>query len=139
MAMFQKCSCSGSLTATIVSLFLLITIVHMFFFPFIPSSLDYIGFRQIQRQCTPNSASVMGKLSETFDSNSFDRFPVDAVSYRNAPWKANIGKWLSGCDPLTEVIEINEVSAFLHKLYLSIYAILSCLVVWVYVCYEVIL
>ncbi|CAN6454174.1 unnamed protein product [Victoria cruziana] len=108
MAMFQKCSCSGSLTATIVSLFLLITIVHMFFFPFIPSSLDYIGFRQIQRQCTPNSASVMGKLSETFDSNSFDRFPVDAVSYRNAPWKANIGKWLSGCDPLTEVIEINE-------------------------------
>ncbi|XP_031488186.1 uncharacterized protein LOC116256114 isoform X1 [Nymphaea colorata] len=111
MTIFNKWSCSWSLTATIVSLVLLFSIVHIFFFPFVPSSLDYIGFRQIQSQCTPNNTSIMGKLNATFDSISVDRFMVDAhgaVTYRNAPWKAAIGKWLLGCDPVTEAIEINE-------------------------------
>ncbi|KAL5744045.1 hypothetical protein ACOSQ2_027161 [Xanthoceras sorbifolium] len=40
------------------------------------------------------------------------RFPADlhkAVVYRNAPWKAEIGGWLSGCDAITEEVNIVEI------------------------------
>ncbi|KAL2535080.1 Exostosin family protein [Abeliophyllum distichum] len=39
------------------------------------------------------------------------QFPADlhnAVSYRGAPWKAEIGRWLSGCNLNTEVVKIVE-------------------------------
>jgi hypothetical protein len=32
-----------------------------------------------------------------------------AVFYRNAPWKAEIGRWLSGCDAVTKEVSVVEV------------------------------
>lgn len=40
------------------------------------------------------------------------QFPADsqnAVVYRGAPWKAEIGRWLSGCDVNTVAVKIVEV------------------------------
>ena len=40
------------------------------------------------------------------------RFPSDlhnAVVYHNAPWKAEIGQWLSGCDSIAKEVNIVEV------------------------------
>ncbi|CAA2983095.1 Phosphate transporter PHO1 homolog 9 [Olea europaea subsp. europaea] len=39
------------------------------------------------------------------------QFPADlhnAVSHRGAPWKAEIGRWLSGCNSNTKVVKIVE-------------------------------
>ena len=40
------------------------------------------------------------------------QYPADsrnAVVYRGAPWKAEIGRWLSGCDSKTAAVKIVQV------------------------------
>ncbi|KAL5981975.1 hypothetical protein ACLOJK_016042 [Asimina triloba] len=59
----------------------------------------------------------MASLSDVPDNKiSFSlvhsRFPVDshrAVNYRGAPWKAEVGRWLSSCDSIVTEIDIIEV------------------------------
>ncbi|KAJ9184754.1 hypothetical protein P3X46_004449 [Hevea brasiliensis] len=112
----QKWKCSWSLTASIASVVALISIVHIFLFPVVPS-FDYFSVRQVQSSCTPINGSDGGRNDHDSEnlqpSFTLDlRFPADshrAVVYRNAPWKAEIGQWLSGCDSITKEVNITEI------------------------------
>jgi len=112
--------CSWSFTATVGSLVALVLVVHMFFTPLFPSSLDYFGARSGRDICSPFNVSA-GVDSEHFDGNlqlsiDFDkRFPTDshgAVTYRGAPWKAEIGRWFSGCDAVSTSVDVAEVCIY---------------------------
>lgn len=105
--------CSWSLLATVGSLVVLVSVVHMFFTPLFPSGLDYFGSRRVQNQCLSANLSARADL----DGNSqlsidFDKqFPAvshGAVTYHGAPWKAEIGRWLSGCDAVSTSIDVVE-------------------------------
>lgn len=53
---------------------------------------------------------TVGKSQRVLDLDA--QFPADAlqaVSYRGAHWKAEIGRWLSGCDSVSQPVDINEV------------------------------
>ncbi|XXG48597.1 hypothetical protein AAC387_Pa02g2998 [Persea americana] len=114
MAPFQKWNCSWTLISTVASLVVLVSLVHMFFYPLVPSSLDYFGARQTQNSCYPVNGSIQGgdlagnvQLGLDLDT----RFPSDshgAVIYRGAPWKAEIGRWFSGCDSITATVGVVE-------------------------------
>lgn len=111
----QKWTCSWSLVATIASVVGLISIVHLFLFPVVPS-FDYLGARKAQYSCLPINGSTRGgtpgnlNVQPRIDLDS--QFPADlhnAVVYHGAPWKAKIGRWLSGCDLITEEVNVTEV------------------------------
>ncbi|KAK1259684.1 putative glucuronoxylan glucuronosyltransferase F8H [Acorus gramineus] len=116
MVGFQTLRCSWSLVATIASVVALVSVVHMFLSPLLPTSLDYFGVRQAQMACSPingpvgeGGASFVGVSQGMIDFDA--RFPTDslgAVNYRGAPWKAEIGKWFSGCDSVTAAIDVTE-------------------------------
>lgn len=115
MAPFQKWNCSWTLIGTVASLLVLVSLVHMFFYPLVPSSLDYFGAPQARNSCYPVNESIQGgdlagnvQLGLDLDT----RFPSDshgAVIYRGAPWKAEIGRWFSGCDSITATVGVVEV------------------------------
>ncbi|KAJ8761737.1 hypothetical protein K2173_004546 [Erythroxylum novogranatense] len=115
MMFVHKWKCSWCLIATIVSVAALVSVVHLFLFPVIPS-LDFFSACQVQNTCVPVTESA-DNLSNIVSGNSLvtdldHRFPEDshkAVVYRNAPWKAAIGRWLSGCDSIATEIKINEI------------------------------
>ncbi|ONK64414.1 uncharacterized protein A4U43_C07F25650 [Asparagus officinalis] len=109
---------SWSFIATVGSLVALVSIVHLFFTPLLPSSLDYFEVWRAQSSCSPVNLSA-GLKSEHLDGNSelgidFDKqFPVDshgAVTYHGAPWKAEIGKWFSGYGDVLNVVDVVEMS-----------------------------
>ncbi|XP_058073601.1 uncharacterized protein LOC131222515 [Magnolia sinica] len=116
MVPIPKWNFSWTLVATIISLVALVLVVHTFLYPLVPSSLDYLGGRQSRSSCLQINGSIEvggGHLT----SNSLlgldldARFPADshwAVSYRGAPWKADIGQWFSGCDSIATEIDIVE-------------------------------
>ncbi|XP_041028569.1 uncharacterized protein LOC121268379 isoform X2 [Juglans microcarpa x Juglans regia] len=114
MLSIQKWKCSWSLAAAIASIVALVSVVHLFLFPFGPS-FDY--FRETQNACVPINGSsgattnhVWEDLQPTTDLDH--RFPADlhkGVIYHDAPWKAEIGQWLSGCDSVTKEISIAEI------------------------------
>lgn len=116
MLSIQKWRLSWSLIATIASVFALFSVVHLFLFPLVPP-FDY--FRQVQTSCVPVNGSALVKTDLAKESQSrqptidLDRqFPADlhnAVVYRGAPWKAEIGRWLSGCDSVAKEVNIVEV------------------------------
>ncbi|XP_068643172.1 uncharacterized protein [Aristolochia californica] len=116
MIPLQKWKCSWSLLATIASLVVLASLVHLFLYPFVPSSLDYFGTRQIKNSCPPINGSVEGEDNNFTGTVQLDldldsRFPADthgAVYYRGAPWKAEMGRWFSGCDSVTAAVDIVE-------------------------------
>ncbi|CAH9062866.1 unnamed protein product [Cuscuta europaea] len=119
---FQKWRCSWSLVASGASIVILVSVVHLFLYPVIPS-LDYFS-----------TLSFLGSGSEIGDQASQDRkylplvndtanesrtpildlnaqFPEDlhnAVVYRGAPWKSGVGRWLAGCDSTNASVEIVE-------------------------------
>ncbi|GKV25754.1 hypothetical protein SLEP1_g35148 [Rubroshorea leprosula] len=111
----QKWKCSWSLVSSIASVIVLVSVVHLFLFPVVPS-FDYFSTRQVQNSCIPINASIERGTHNARENMqpgvSLDqKFPSDlhnAVVYRNAPWKANIGQWLSGCDVVTGVVNIVE-------------------------------
>lgn len=115
MITISKWKCSWSLMATIASIVALVSVVHLFLFPVVPS-FDPFSVWQVQDSCGPNNESVDGRtghdpgnLQPVLDLEH--KFPADlhrAVVYRNAPWKAEIGRWLSGCDAVTKEVSVVE-------------------------------
>ncbi|KAG6690791.1 hypothetical protein I3842_10G030800 [Carya illinoinensis] len=114
MLSIQKWKCSWSLAAAIASIVALVSVVHLFLFPFGPS-FDY--FRETQNACVPINGSseattnhVREDLRVTADLDH--RFPADLHKgdiYHDAQWKAEIGQWLSGCNSITQEISIAEI------------------------------
>ncbi|KAI3996940.1 hypothetical protein MKX01_021216 [Papaver californicum] len=106
----QTCKCSWSLIATIASLIAIVSFIHLFAFPLSPSSLAFFSARQVQNSCSPINGSTGGTNPQP-NLNLDTRFPADshsAVVYRGAPWKSEIGRWLSGCDSIPEPVSIVE-------------------------------
>uniref|UniRef100_A0A1J3DH65 Putative glucuronoxylan glucuronosyltransferase F8H n=1 Tax=Noccaea caerulescens TaxID=107243 RepID=A0A1J3DH65_NOCCA len=105
--------CSWSQIATVASVIVLVSLVHLFLGPVVPS-FDSFTVRQAQNLCGPSNESITQQVSQ--DSSepvvAFDRrFPADlhgAVVYRNASWKAEIGQWLSSCDAVAKEVDIIE-------------------------------
>uniref|UniRef100_A0A2P2JYW2 Uncharacterized protein MANES_09G028900 n=1 Tax=Rhizophora mucronata TaxID=61149 RepID=A0A2P2JYW2_RHIMU len=117
MIFIQKCGCSWSLIAATASIVVLISLVHLFLFPVVPP-FDYLSARQIQNSCAAVNETVDGSRSNhTWENLSpvidlDHRFPTDlhkAVAYRSAPWKAEIGQWLSGCESIAKEVHIDEI------------------------------
>ncbi|KAF6158610.1 hypothetical protein GIB67_040124 [Kingdonia uniflora] len=107
MVSFQAWKCSWSLIATVASIVALVSIVQLLLFPLTPSSLSYFNARQIQTSCVPTNVSTEVQPLLALDH----RFPSDlynAVVYRGAPWRANIGQWLSGCGLIGTSVDIVE-------------------------------
>lgn len=106
MLSIQKWKCSWSLAAAIASIVALVSVVHLFLFPLGPS-FDFL--RQSQNFCIP----VNGSSEDQQPAADLDhRFPAGLhkeVIYRGAPWKAEIGRWLSGCDSITKEVSTVEV------------------------------
>ncbi|KAK3217773.1 hypothetical protein Dsin_011743 [Dipteronia sinensis] len=112
----QKWKWSWSLVAAVATVLALVSVVHLFLVPVVPS-FDYISSRQVQSPCVPLNGSIQGGSNHVWENSppriDLDhRFPADlhkAVVYRNAPWKAEIGRWLSGCDAVAEEVKIVEI------------------------------
>lgn len=120
----QKRTCSWSSVAVVASIVTLVSVVHLFLYPIVPS-FDYL--RQFQNSCIPintsNSSSHNNIISTegskinlgTSPSPIIDldaKFPVDshnAVVYRGAPWKEEVGRWLAGCDSNASAVKVVEV------------------------------
>ncbi|XP_026413706.1 uncharacterized protein LOC113309491 isoform X2 [Papaver somniferum] len=101
---------SWSLIATIGSLIAIVSFIYLYSFPLSPSSLAFFSARQVQDSCNPINGSTGGTNPQPV-LNLDTRFPDDshkAVVYRGAPWKSEIGRWLSGCDSITEPVSIVE-------------------------------
>ncbi|KAE8726077.1 hypothetical protein F3Y22_tig00007895pilonHSYRG00141 [Hibiscus syriacus] len=105
----------------------LVSVVHLFLFPVI-LSFDYFSARQVQYKCVPVNTSVDQGADHLWVNNKPQgldldhRFPSDlhnGVVYRNAPWKAAIGQWFSGCDAITTEAHIIELCAFVEKAQIS--------------------
>ncbi|KAI8558984.1 hypothetical protein RHMOL_Rhmol04G0138900 [Rhododendron molle] len=116
MFSFQKWKCSWSLVASVASILALVSVVHLFLFPVVPS-FDYLSAKHAQNACIPLDESVNGSKGNVLQSsqpvlNLDVQFPADlhkAVVYHSAPWKADIGRWLSGCNPITTAVKVVEV------------------------------
>lgn len=111
----EKVKFSWSLAGGIASTVALISLVHLFVYPVVPS-LDYLNAQKVQNPCLPlNGSSEGGKSNGQAIRSRVDldnQFPANshnAVVYRGAPWKARIGRWLSGCDSVTEEVNVVEV------------------------------
>lgn len=126
MLPFQKGRCSWSLVGSIASILALVSVVHLFLFPGIPF-FEYFGARQAQTFCISGEKVTVPKYGSIgIDSglvvekkkfrqpivNLTLQYPSDvhnAVVYRDAPWKADVGRWLSGCHSNATVINVVEV------------------------------
>lgn len=95
----------------------MVSVVHLFLFPVVPS-FDYFNSGRFQNSCAPiingsvdsGKDNVVKNIPPVVDLDV--RFPSDlhkAVVYRGAPWKAEIGRWLSGCDAVTTSVNVTEV------------------------------
>lgn len=112
MLVMQKRNCSWSLIAAVGLVVLLVSLVQFFWLPWKPT-LDFFSIKQAQTTCIPLNESSKGTESSLPGLDLACRFPVDlhsAVVYRGAPWKAEIGRWLSGCDSVVKEINVTEVS-----------------------------
>ncbi|XP_020526336.1 uncharacterized protein LOC18439978 isoform X2 [Amborella trichopoda] len=130
MLPLQKWRCSWSLVASIVSLVVLVSVIHMFLFPLVPSSFEFFNGQQGRNYCpsindthvpiggthVSSNASYVS-VNSTHDvsvgNSSFPDFNVmpdshGAVSYKGAPWKSEIGRWFSGCDSIAMAVYVNE-------------------------------
>lgn len=119
---------------SIASILALVSVAHLFLFPGIPF-IEYFGARQTQTFCIPVNGSVNGEKVTVPKYGSIDssgvmnglvvdnkqirqpivnltvQYPSDlhnAVVYRGAPWKADVGRWLSGCHSNATVINVVE-------------------------------
>lgn len=102
----QKRMFSWSTVTIIVLIVTLVSVVHLFFYPFVPS-FDY--FRQYQNSCIPINST---KSTHNNIISNQTKFAVDlhnGVVYRGAPWKNEVGQWLAGCDSVTSAVKVIEV------------------------------
>lgn len=104
--------CSWSTLVTTATLLAVITIVHFSFFP----SLDYFRVPQFYSSVNNNSTTRgvgdnVTRIDVPVDDleNRLRGYFVNAVVYRGAPWKAEIGDWLSRCDATVVEIDVVEV------------------------------
>lgn len=117
MISIEKWRFSWTLVATVASVLTLVSVVHLFLFPLVPSFDYFTARQQIQNSCVPIKESAEGVTNRVWENsppqlNLDHRFPADlhnAVVYRNAPWKAEIGRWLSGCDSVAKEVDLVEV------------------------------
>jgi len=133
MPSMQKANCSWSLLAAVGTLLVMLSVVHLFLFPLGPT-LDYFSVRQAQTSCVPTNKSTkgIGSIQHNVELDLDHRFPADlhnAVIYRGAPWKAEIGRWLSGCDAIVEEIHITEVRFLPNELLLDGILFIRCTLV----------
>nr|ACN39924.1 unknown [Picea sitchensis] len=111
MSSLQNFKYSWQLTIVILILVAFISVVHVFFVPLIPTSLEFTGSRQTESLA---DASSVKNGSSTGDKNiEQDQYPQSsdsygAILYRDAPWKADMGKWLSRCHDIAALVYINE-------------------------------
>ncbi|CAN4099793.1 unnamed protein product [Withania somnifera] len=124
---------SWSNVAAVVSIVILVSVVHLFLYPVVPS-LDYFRRSYIPKIVSNSSELQNYKSIEAGHKNLTDRtstegsernlgtnpmptidlnvkFPVDlhnAVVYRGAPWKAAVGRWLAGCHSNTSAVKVIE-------------------------------
>ncbi|CAA6667335.1 unnamed protein product [Spirodela intermedia] len=104
MSALRLWKCSYYPVTSIAFLLVFVVVAHLVLSPYLPLSLDYLGPSRIQTSCLPINGSTGG-------NNTDYMFPADiiqAVFYRGAPWKAEIGRWLSGCDSVSKSVDINE-------------------------------
>lgn len=115
MMSLQKWKCSWSYVATIASIVALVSLLDLFLFHRVPYS-SYLGSLEVRKSCISVNCSTQGgndKLMQNLpliDLNA--QFPADlheAVVYNGAPWKAEIGRWLSGCNSNATALKISEV------------------------------
>ncbi|XVE61184.1 hypothetical protein DITRI_Ditri06bG0019100 [Diplodiscus trichospermus] len=117
----QKWKCSWSLVATVASVIVLVSVVHLFLFPIVPS-FDYFSVRQVQYTRAPVNSTVEQGADHVWENTQpgldlDHRFPSDlhdGVVYHNTPWKAEIGRWLSGCDAIAREVNIVETIGSHH-------------------------
>lgn len=118
MFSLQKWKFSWSQIATVASVTVLVSLVHLYLGPVVPS-FDSLSVRQAQNLRGPSNESITQVTKDSSQSLvvAFDRrFPADshgAVVYRYASWKAEIGQWLSSCDAVAKEVDIIEVSFIL--------------------------
>ncbi|GAB2261464.1 hypothetical protein Droror1_Dr00002461 [Drosera rotundifolia] len=101
-------TCSRSLALTVASVVVTVSVVHLFLFPLTPS-LEYFGARQVESSCVLSNGTTREGFVPALDLDRL--FPADshgAVVYHGAPWKAEIGRWLSGCDSIAKEKNIVE-------------------------------
>ncbi|KAG2403424.1 glucuronoxylan glucuronosyltransferase [Vigna angularis] len=109
----NKWRCSWSLAATIASVLALVSVVHLVSFPLIPTLNN---FKIAQDSCIPANVSAEFPSNRDQEQPAVDfklQFPADlhgAVVYQGAPWKAEIGHWLAGCDSVIKEVNITEVA-----------------------------
>lgn len=111
MSSLQNFKYSWQLTVVILILVAFISIVHLFFVPLIPTSLEFSGSRQTKSSA--NASSIKNGSSTGDDNIAQDQYPQSydsygAILYRDAPWKAGMGKWLSRCHDIAAPVYINE-------------------------------
>lgn len=105
----MKCSWSTLVTAAILSA--VITIAHFSFFP----SLDYFRVPQFYYPVNNSTTQGVGDNATTIHvpvndlEDQWQDYLVHAVVYRGAPWKADIGRWLSRCNAALVEIDVVEV------------------------------
>lgn len=120
MLSLQKWKCSGPLLAAIASFIVLVSVIHVFLYPLVPS-FDSFGSQQVRSSCYPLNNS-------NFESQKVDQYSYSldapfvptthgAVNYRGAPWKPEIGRWFLGCDSIAKTINITEVLIVLLTLF----------------------
>ncbi|XP_057535580.1 uncharacterized protein LOC130813737 isoform X1 [Amaranthus tricolor] len=105
MLVMHKRSCSWLLLVAVGSVVVLICLAQFSLSPW-GSTRNYFSVKQAQTTCIPHNIQA----SQSGLSLSC-RFPADlhkAVVYHGAPWKAEIGQWLLGCDSVVNEISITE-------------------------------
>ncbi|XP_078440622.1 uncharacterized protein LOC144710667 [Wolffia australiana] len=109
--------------AALVSFAVLIVAAHLYFSPNYPTSFLFFNasnarnsshgleISPLTRSSGENSTqhSVSGSQWEIGLDAQFLADSLKSVFYRNAPWKAEIGQWLSGCDSVNQSVDIREV------------------------------
>jgi hypothetical protein len=110
MRAIRSTKCPVAFVGAAGALLVLVTAVHVFMVPILPSSLDYFGARSSASH--PRNASLgVGVV----DSRLREHFPSDshgAVVFRGAPWKAEVGRWLAGCHANSSSFNITEVCSY---------------------------
>ncbi|KAK3148234.1 hypothetical protein QOZ80_3BG0292440 [Eleusine coracana subsp. coracana] len=106
MLTIRSTKCPVAFLVVAGALVVLVSTVHVFMVPILPSSLDYFGAHgsiSRSRNVLPGVGVVNSRLRVQFPSDSFG-----AVAFRGAPWKAEIGRWLAGCHANSSSVNVTE-------------------------------
>jgi hypothetical protein len=105
MLINQKWKCSWFLAAALAWI-LAFSVVHILLFHLGPS---FDCFWQAENSCVPVNGSFQASTDHVREDHRFPTGLHNEVVYHVAPWKAEIGRWLSGCDSIIKEVNIVEV------------------------------